>query len=389
MHIAPAELGGRLHRAEITLVVGTRPEAIKLAPVAAALAARGLHPNLVLTGQHAVLDPAAFGLAALPVTALHCPGLPDPHAHVRAVGKALVPLLRDGCGLVIVQGDTSSAAGGALAARIARVPLAHVEAGLRTHDPRLPWPEEQFRVGIDRRADLLFAPTATNASNLSREKVSGAVHITGNSGIDALLRVTRDLPPARLHDRGLPRVLATFHRRESWGAEFDAIAAALRAIASEGLAEVEVLLHPNRHLTDRALRLLGNHRHIRLRNPCDHATMIAAMLDCTLILSDSGGVQEEAPALGIPLLVLRAKTERPEGLASGNMALVGTDPARIVAAVRRILADPMALAAMSRPAFPYGDGAAAPRIAGAIEHFLAASIARPPPRAAVSGGNAG
>ncbi len=381
MHIAPAELGGRLHRAEITLVVGTRPEAIKLAPVATALAARGLRPTLILTGQHPALDPAAFGLAEMPVTELRCAGLPDPHAHVRAVARALLPILRDPCDLLIVQGDTSSAAGGALAARVAGVALAHVEAGLRTHDAHLPWPEEQFRVGIDRRADLLFAPTTTSARNLSLEGVTGAVHITGNSGIDALLQVTRALPPARLHDRAMPQVLTTFHRRESWGAGFDAIAAALCAIASEGLAEVEVLLHPNRHLAGRARRLLGHQRHIRLRDPCDHRAMIAAMLDCTLILSDSGGVQEEAPALGVPLLVLRDKTERPEGLASGNMALVGTDPERIIAAVRRILADPDALATMSRPALPYGDGFAGPRIAGAIEHFLAASIARSPLRA--------
>ena len=387
MHIAPAELGGRLHRAELKLVVGTRPEAIKLAPVAAALTARGLRPALVLTGQHAVLDPAAFGMAEMPVTELRCPGLVDPFAHARAVGAALLPLLRQGCALVVVQGDTSSAAGGALAARVAGMALAHVEAGLRTHDPHLPWPEEQFRAGIDRRANLLFAPTATSAANLRREEVAGAIHVTGNSGIDALLDILRDLPPARLHDRAVPRVLASFHRRESWGERFDAIAAALVAIGGEGLAAVDVLLPLNSHLANRARRLLGGRRDIRLREPCDHRSMIAAMLDCTLILSDSGGVQEEAPALGVPLLVLRDKTERPEGVATGNMALVGTEPGRIVAAVRRVLADPLVMAAMSRPAFPYGDGAAAPRIAAAIEQFLVSAAARRPDRATAARGN--
>lgn len=354
------------------MIVGTRPEAIKLAPVAAALAARGLAPALILTGQHPMLDPAAFGLAELPAENLRCPGRTDPDAHVRAVSKALVPLLkRRQCDLVIVQGDTSSAVAGALAARVAGVPLAHVEAGLRTHDTQLPWPEERFRVAIDRRAALLFAPTATSAANLAAERVAGAVHVTGNSGIDALVAVTAALPRTRVRDRGQPMLLASFHRRESWDAGFEAIASALRAIAAEGIAAIEVVLHPNPHLAARARRLLGRQRNIRLREPCSHPDMIAAMLECTLMLSDSGGVQEEAPALGVPLLVLRDKTERPEGVAAGNIRLVGTDPARIVAAVRRVLADPLQLAAMSRPALPYGDGRAAPRIAAIIEHWLA------------------
>ncbi|MEO5972032.1 MAG: UDP-N-acetylglucosamine 2-epimerase (non-hydrolyzing) [Sphingomicrobium sp.] len=355
------------------MVVGTRPEAIKLAPVAAALTARGLEPALILTGQHPALDPAAFGLAGLRAENLRCPGRTDPHAHVRAVSKALVPLLkRSGCDLLVVQGDTSSAAAGALAARVAGVPLAHVEAGLRTHDARMPWPEERFRVAIDRRADLLFAPTETSAANLRSECISGAVHVTGNSGIDALVAVTASLPRTRVRDRGQPTLLASFHRRESWDTGFEAIASALRAIAAEGIAAVDVVLHPNPHLAGRARRLLGHSRNVRLREPCSHQEMIAAMLECTLMLSDSGGVQEEAPALGVPLLVLRDKTERPEGLAAGNMELVGTDPVRIVAAVRRILADPLALATMSRPALPYGDGRAAPRIAEVIARWLTA-----------------
>ncbi|WP_310467443.1 non-hydrolyzing UDP-N-acetylglucosamine 2-epimerase [Sphingomonas sp.] len=355
------------------MVVGTRPEAIKLAPVAAALSKRGLAPGLILTGQHPALDPAAFGLDALPAVNLRCPGETNPHAHVRAVSKALVPLLKhDRCDLLVVQGDTSSAAAGALAARVAKVPLAHVEAGLRTHDARLPWPEEIFRVAIDRRADLLFAPTATSAANLDAERIQGAVHVTGNSGIDALVAVKAALPATRARDRGQPLLLVGFHRRESWDSGFEAIAAALRAIAAEGIAEIAVVLHPNPHLAARARRLLGRQRNIRLRAPCSHREMIAAMLECTLMLSDSGGVQEEAPALGVPLLVLRDKTERPEGIAAGNIELVGTDPARIVAAVRRLLADPLALATMSRPALPYGDGRAAPRIATVIDQWLAA-----------------
>ena len=155
-------------------------------PVARALLAHGVTPTLVLTGQHPSLDAREFGLAAFPSVALGCPGREDPHAHVRAVTTALLPLLRDRPDLVIVQGDTSSALGGALAAFTAGIPVAHVEAGLRTHDPRLPWPEEEYRTAIDANADLLFAPTELSAANLAAEKVPGEVHVTGNTVIDAL-----------------------------------------------------------------------------------------------------------------------------------------------------------------------------------------------------------
>ena len=156
--IAAAEVGGQLRSAEIWLVVGTRPEAIKLSPVIRALAAHGLDASLIFTGQQR-LDPDDFGLDACPHIRLDCPGQPNPHAHVQSVTSELMPLLHRGADLLIVQGDTSSALGGALAGFAAGVPVAHVEAGLRTHDPRLPWPEESYRMRIDAEADLLFAPT--------------------------------------------------------------------------------------------------------------------------------------------------------------------------------------------------------------------------------------
>ncbi|MFL6830187.1 MAG: non-hydrolyzing UDP-N-acetylglucosamine 2-epimerase [Sphingomicrobium sp.] len=364
--------------AQVWLVVGTRPEAIKLSPVVRALRARGLQPLLVLTGQQ-MLDPGAFGLEAYPQLRLGCSGEPDPHAHVRKVTAALLPFLGDPPELLVVQGDTSSALGGALAGFTAGVPVAHVEAGLRTHDPSLPWPEEEYRTAIDAHAELLFAPTDLAAANLRAEGVRGQVHVTGNSGIDALLAIQAKLPPPTLHDGGLPRLLVTCHRRESWGAGLQSIAAALAEIAERGSARVDVILPPNAHVASGMRELLSGRLNVTLLGPCGYDELVRRMRDCDLVLSDSGGIQEEAPALGTPLLVLRDKTERPEGVASGNALLVGTGTARIVAEVTRLLADPVALAAMARRSLPYGDGRAAPRIAAIIAEWLErkAGLSRP------------
>ena len=288
----------------------------------------------------------------------------------RAIGTSPRALQPD---LVIVQGDTSSALGGALAARETGVPLAHVEAGLRSFDPAQPWPEEENRVTIDRLADLLFAPTSANAANLRRDRVGGAIHVTGNSGLDALAAVAGPLPMRRRR-YWLPRralnLLVTCHRRETWGAGLERIASALVALAADGNA-IDVVLHPNPDVTETMWRLLGEHRSIRLIAPLSHPAMVKAMRRADLVLSDSGGMQEEAPALGVPLLILREKTERPEGLASGTMALVGTDTGRIIAAVRNLRRDRAALNAMAVPAMPFGDGRSASRIAGHCLAFLA------------------
>ena len=351
------------------LVVGTRPEAIKLAPVAQALAARGVRPSLILTGQHN-LNPAEFDLGAFPATRLHCPGTENPHVHVRNVTLAVEMLLRQRPDLLIVQGDTSSALGGALAGFLAAVPVAHVEAGLRSYDVSMPWPEEEYRTAIDAQADLLFAPTPLAAANLRSEKVAGEIFVTGNTGIDALVKTRAELPPPRLHDRGLPRLLVTCHRRENWHAGLASVASALRQLADEGTASSDVLLHPNPHVSRTIEGLLGKCRGITLVAPCNQRKLASRMRECDLMLSDSGGVQEEAPALGVPLLVLREKTERPEALWSGNMRLVGIDTKLIVETVRNLLGDPVALAAMARPCLPYGDGRAGVRIAALIEQWL-------------------
>ena len=301
--------------------------------------------------------------------ALHCPGEEDPHAHVAAVSRALQPLLRAPPDLLVVQGDTSSALGAALAGFTAGVPVAHVEAGLRTHDPSLPWPEEEYRTAIDADADLLFAPTELAASNLRAEKVPGEIHVTGNSGIDALIETASRLPSPSVRESSAHRLLVTCHRRESWHDGLASIAAALVELAGHGV-KIEVLLHPNAFVAARMHSLLGNSRVVRLLPACSHEELLCRMRDADLVLSDSGGIQEEAPALGVPLLVLRHKTERPEGIAAGCSRLIGNDRDRIVREVRRLLGHPAALAAMGRPAFPFGDGRAGPRIAEAIISWL-------------------
>jgi len=267
-----------------------------------------------------------------------------------------------------VQGDTSSALGGALAGFTSGVPVAHVEAGLRTHDSRLPWPEEEYRTAIDAAADLLFAPTDIAAANLRAEQVPGTIHVTGNTSIDALLAVEADLAPTEPRSDGPARILVTCHRRESWGEGLESIAAALRELSS--LAAIDFVLHPNPHVSAEMRRLLGQCPGVSLMDPCSHRALLQRMRDSDLVLSDSGGVQEEAPALGVPLLVLRDKTERPEGITAGNARLVGTSTERIVREARALLADPQALAAMRRRSFPYGDGHAAERIAALVVEWL-------------------
>ena len=355
---------------QVALILGTRPEAIKLAPLALALAARGCQPRLFLSGQHPRLDLAGLGIGHFPAETLRCARESDPFAYARAMASALAPSLRDS-DLAMVQGDTSTALGGALAAQEADVPLGLVEAGLRSFDSALPWPEEENRVTIDRLASLLFAPTQDNAANLRREAVAGEVHVTGNTGIDALRRLVGSLPRRTGPPvGGLPRLLVTCHRRENWGLSFVPVALALLTLARSPWLAIDVVLHPNPEMADTVRELLAGRPRINLLPPLDHRAMLMAMRRSTIIMSDSGGVQEEAPALGVPLLILRSKTERPEGIRSGNSKLVGTDTRMIVEEVERLLGDTDAHAAMALPALPYGNGHAADRIADAALAWL-------------------
>lgn len=351
----------------IDLVVGTRPEAIKIAPVAAALVQAGTPPRLLFTGQHPI-DPADHGLGEFSRLRLDCPGQRNPLDHAHAVARALGPLFDDPPALLVVQGDTSSALGGAMAGFAAGVPIVHVEAGLRTFDPAMPWPEEANRVTIDRLSSLLLAPTATSAANLAAEGVEGEIVITGNSGIDALFGVLEALGPAEpLPASARLRLLVTCHRRENWGRPMRVVAAALNHLAKQDVATIRVVLHTNPTVAEAMRRALAPA--VELLAPLDHRGMIAEMRRADLLLSDSGGVQEEAPALGTPLLVLRDKTERPEGIASGNMILAGTDRDQIIALVMS-MTDPAVRAAMSRPSLPFGDGKSGPRIAAAMIDWI-------------------
>lgn len=371
---------GRRHR--IISIVGTRPEAIKMAPVAAALEeCASVDHRLVLTGQHPGLA-RHFELPAGRVRSLDF----DPRGHSqRGLRKALHSLLLDDLGrrrpdLVLVQGDTTSAVAGARAARDCGLALGHVEAGLRSFDLRQPRPEEGHRIVIDSLADLLFAPTEQAAENLRREaRTRGRIRVTGNTGIDALLRMQARLGPGRQRAGGPPLILVTCHRRENGGEPMRAICDALKRIAAELPVRIVFPLHPNRHQRRAVREALAGTALVELIEPLDYEAMVRLMDESWLILSDSGGLQEEAPALGRPLLVLRDVTERPEAVATGNIELVGTDRDRIVGAVAALLGDPARYARMARPAFPFGDGRASGRIAAAIEEWLAERRLSPPP----------
>ena len=277
---------------------------------------------------------------------------------------------------MVVQGDTASAFAGAQAAAYARLPVIHIEAGLRSGDDE-PFPEEMHRRLIAQIAAVHFAPTETARAALLGEGVAaGSIHVTGNTGIDALqwmqTRIADDpalaaglaLRFARI-DPARPMILATVHRRENHGAPLGRILAALSDLAAD--AEIVLPVHPHPAVAGPVLKALAGREGVHLLPPLDYPGFVWLLRRATLVLTDSGGVQEEAPALGVPALVLRSVTERREGIDSGNALLVGTQRAAIVAAARDLLFQPLALGRMSEPALPYGDGSAAERIADVLE----------------------
>ena len=356
-------------------VVGTRPEAIKMAPVVRALGRLpGIEQQVFLTGQHRGLD-GYFDLPEGSVRQLRFDPRGRDVERLRAALRALLcgHFQRRTIAIVLVHGDTTSAAAGALAALDCGIPLAHVEAGLRSFDLDQPWPEEGHRVAIDALAELLFAPTEGAAANLRAEaRVRGRIFVTGNSGIDALLWTRARLAPpadsAAEDERRL--ILVTCHRRENQGEPARAVCGAIARIAAELPVRVAAPLHFNPRARGDIERCLGGVRHVELLEPQGYEAMVGLMDRSWAILTDSGGLQEEAPALGKPVLVLRNVTERPEALASGNLELVGTDPGRIFAAVAGLLEDPDRYARMAQPAFPFGDGHASERIAEAVGAWL-------------------
>lgn len=275
--------------------------------------------------------------------------------------------------VVLAQGDTTTVMTAALVAFYRRISFGHVEAGLRTHDLGNPFPEEMNRVVAGHLARWQFVPTERSRQNLLREGVSeDAIHVTGNTVIDALLEVAAtDWPLDIPLDPARRLVLVTAHRRENFGEPFRAICRAIRQVVDQ-YPDIEVVypVHPNPNVQSVAHELLGGHPRIRLCDPLDYAPFVEAQKRAFLILTDSGGVQEEAPALGKPVLVMRSETERPEAVDEGVVRLVGTDEAYIIAEVSRLLDDPQAYREMARGVSPYGDGKASQRIVSILRDDL-------------------
>lgn len=365
----------------VLLIFGTRPEAIKLFPVAQALAqVPGLEVRTCVTAQHRGLLDQVLDIAGLK---------PDIDLDLMEPGQTLDQLtarLLTGLGgvmdsekpdRVIVQGDTATAMVGALAAYYRKVPVSHVEAGLRSGDIYQPWPEEVNRRMVAPIADQHFAPTKTAAAALKRENIDPAmIHVTGNTVIDALLatqaRVAADPGMAAGLDAiaerfaGKRLVLVTTHRRENFGGGMESIARALGRIVERDDVAILFPMHPNPNVVAVMNAVLGDRPNIARIDPLDYPHFIRALDMCEIVLSDSGGVQEEAPALGKPVLVMRETTERPEGVEAGTAKLVGTDEDRIVAELSALLDDSQAYAAMARAHNPFGDGHASARIARVI-----------------------
>lgn len=361
----------------VALIVGTRPEAIKLAPVALALRSRSdASVSIWCTGQHpawAVEMLGYFGLAPDHVLDLLQPsGLAQLCGAMLTRLQAAFEVARPD--IVVVQGDTSSAFAGALAAAYAGIPLVHVEAGLRSDQRQMPFPEEAHRRAIANFTTLHCAPTRQANDALLAEGIAAAdILQSGNTVIDAL-RLIRPVVPANdlfpetseTLKTGRALILLTCHRRENWGEPYRAVCAAMLRLARRGDCEILFVVHPNPELAQVAQDMLRDQPGIRLLPPLGYPEFMQLLRRATLVLTDSGGVQEEAAALGTPLLVLRDTTERPEGVHAGTARLVGTDEDGIVAAAGRLLDGFDEMAAMQVPCTLYGDGHAGARIASAI-----------------------
>lgn len=352
---------------KILVLYGTRPEAIKMAPVVEALRRRAdrFAVTVAAAAQHrAMLDQVQelFGLRPDVDLDLMRPDQTPNELAARAFAALDRVLAERAPDWLLVQGDTTTAMVGAFAAFHRRVRVGHVEAGLRTGDLHQPFPEEANRRAVDLLADLLFAPTARARDALLAEGVPPErVHLTGNTVVDALASIA-----ARLEEEGPERheVLITVHRRESFGAPLGGIFAALRELAlAFPTVRFVYPVHPNPQVLEPARRMLSGLPNLELHEPFDYLELVRHLRSARLVLTDSGGIQEEAPSFGKPVLVLREKTERPEGVDAGVAMLVGTDTRRIVAAASRLLTDEDAHRAMASVVNPYGDGHAAERIA--------------------------
>ena len=379
-------MAGIMTPRKVLILAGTRPEVIKLAPVVRAIQdVPELAGKFCVTGQHRQMLQQALDDMEL------CPDM-DMHVMVHdqtltGLTAALLPALdslytAEKPDMVLVQGDTTTVLTASLAAFYHKIPVAHVEAGLRSFDPLLPFPEEINRKLTGAMAHLHFAPTEGARSNLLREGISpDHVHITGNTVIDALLWAAqktrgRDdlLPPAVSHviAQGKDIVLVTAHRRENYeNSQLKGICQGiLQACTQCPEAHFIYPVHLNPRVREPVLAMLGGHSQISLLPALNYLPFVALMQRARLVLTDSGGVQEEAPSLGKPVLVMRTVTERPEGVASGNACLVGTDAGNIARAISTLLRNDEQYARMSTARNPYGDGQSAQRIVNIIRNFL-------------------
>jgi len=363
---------------KILSIFGTRPEAVKMAPVVRELArTHEIEAKVCVTAQHRQMLDQVLDLFEI---------TPDVDLDLMQPGQSLAgltarvfthlePVLDDfQPDWVLVQGDTTTVMGSALLAYYHQIKVGHVEAGLRTGDKFQPFPEEINRRVAGVVADLHFAPTEWSRQNLLRENTpDNQIVVTGNTAIDALHWVVQQpfdfsglhLPLAAFINR---LVLVTAHRRENFGQPLEEICQAIKTLADHYAGEVHFVypVHLNPNVQEPAYRILGDQPHVTLLPPLDYLPLVNVMKRSTIVLTDSGGIQEEAPGLGVPTLVLRNTTERPEGVEAGTLKLVGTDRQVIIRESRRLLDDPVAHAAMSGAKNPYGDGHAAERIVRAI-----------------------
>ena len=358
------------------VVIGTRPEAIKLAPLILELEKRDDFDCItVLTAQHREMSDDVLRLFGIIPT--HDLDLMQPGQSLFDLSARLITGLRpvyeeERPDVVIVQGDTTTTFIASLAAYYLGIPVAHVEAGLRTADKHNPFPEEINRRLTSNLADLHFAPTETSEKALLAERVPAeSIVVTGNTVIDALLHIIDKAPPSDYLPTGLDPnrrwILVTSHRRENWGAPLESICYALRDLC-ERYDDIEIIypVHPNPRVLETTAKLLAEVPNIHLVAPLEYLSFVHLMNAANFIITDSGGIQEEAPSLGKPVLVIRDKTERPEAVEAGTVRLVGTSRERIVEQACELLDSEATYNEMSRKHNPYGDGKACPRIADAI-----------------------
>jgi UDP-N-acetylglucosamine 2-epimerase (non-hydrolysing) len=368
--------------AKILAVFGTRPEAIKMAPVVNALMAAGdFQIRTVVTAQHReMLDQvlAIFGIQPDYDLNIMSPGQSLTEITCRVL-QGLDPVLKaETPDILLVHGDTTTTFAGSLAAFYQHIAVGHVEAGLRTGDKQQPFPEELNRLLTGRMADLHFAPTAGAKENLLRENIAAdSIQITGNTVIDALHHCLQGIP--QITDPSERRlILVTAHRRESWGPPLENVVMALKnIIKANPMVNLIIPVHLNPVVRKVFFDTLGSEPQVKLVEPLDYQVMVKAMAESYLVITDSGGIQEEAPALGKPVLVLREKTERPEAVIAGTVRLVGTDPERITDTVNLLLNDPHEYLKMSKAVNPYGDGKAAARIIEGLRYHFGFTSEKP------------